>query len=91
MIGYLNSVLEGLATLRAAENQYILRGEFDKHQDHYTSTNFMDTCATRAFALWLDLLASAFNTIIILKYVFFGGGEGKRIISICYIRDDYSI
>lgn len=75
MIGYLNSTLEGLATVRAAENQTILRMEFDRHQDHYTSTNFMLICASRAFGLWLDLLASLYITFLVLKFVFFREGK----------------
>lgn len=74
MIGYLNATLEGLATVRASENQAILRKEFDKHQDHFTSTNFMLICSTRAFALWLDMLASLYLTLVVLRFIFFSDG-----------------
>lgn len=75
MIGYLNATLEGLTTVRAADNQNIFRNEFDRHQNHYTSTNFMLICTTRAFGLWLDLMASCYIALVVLKFVFFSEGE----------------
>lgn len=75
MIGYLNATLEGLSTVRAAENQTIFREEFDKHQNHFTSTNFMFICSTRAFGLWLDLMACVYVTLVVLKFVFFPNGK----------------
>lgn len=75
MIGYLNATLEGLTTVRAANNQKIFRTEFDKHQNHYTSTNFMLMCTTRAFGLWLDIMASCYIAFVVLKFVFFSEGE----------------
>lgn len=74
MIGYLNATLEGLSTVRASENQSIFVNEFDKHQNHYTSTNFMMLCTSRAFGLWLDLVASCYVTYVVLKFVLFSEG-----------------
>lgn len=80
MIGYLNSTLEGLSTVRATENQTILRKEFDRHQDHFTSTNFMLICSTRAFGLWLDIMASLYVTFVVLRFVFFSEGIRQHSI-----------
>lgn len=74
MIGYLNATLEGLSTVRASENQSIFVNEFDKHQNHYTSTNFMVLCTSRAFGLWLDLVASCYVTYVVLRFVLFSEG-----------------
>lgn len=74
MIGYLNATLEGLSTARAAENQVIFRREFDMHQNHFTSTNYMYLCTTRALGLWLDLIACFFTAYVVLKFVIFKEG-----------------
>lgn len=86
MIGYLNATLEGLSTVRASENQSVFVNEFDKHQNHYTSTNFMMLCSSRAFGLWLDLVASCYVTFVVLRFVLFS--EGNFIISSCVIKDE---
>lgn len=85
MIGYLNATLEGLSTVRASENQSIFVNEFDKHQNHYTSTNFMMVCTSRAFGLWLDLIASCYVTYVVLRFVLFSEGI---FFSFCIIAGD---
>ncbi|XP_044266441.1 ATP-binding cassette subfamily C member 4-like [Tribolium madens] len=64
-IGHLNASLEGLTIIRAYRTEEILREEFDKHQDLYTSTFYMMQCASRAFAYFADLVCSLFMAIII--------------------------
>lgn len=61
--------------MRAFKNQSVLRHEFDKHQDHFTSTNFMFICATRAFGLWVDLLTCLYITYVVLKMAIFREGK----------------
>ncbi|CAG9768733.1 unnamed protein product [Ceutorhynchus assimilis] len=74
IIGYLNSTLEGLAIIRASEQQNKLQAEFDKHQDLFTSTSYMNTTTSRFFQFVLDISGVFFMVGIIMKLVVFPEG-----------------
>ncbi|XP_050302533.1 ATP-binding cassette sub-family C member 4-like [Anthonomus grandis grandis] len=74
IIGYLNSTLEGLAIVRASEQQDQLRTEFDMHQDVFTSTCFMNQTTMRFFTFILDLFGAFFMGGIALKFLIFSQG-----------------
>ncbi|XP_060518775.1 ATP-binding cassette sub-family C member 4-like [Cylas formicarius] len=69
MIGYLNSTLEGLTTIRASEQQNKLKFEFDRHQDLFTSTYHMNVAAGKLFNLLLGLFSTTFTMSVILKFL----------------------
>ncbi|KAK4879942.1 hypothetical protein RN001_008088 [Aquatica leii] len=71
LIGHLNATLEGLTTIRASQAQIILRREFDKHQDLFSSVVYMNIVTTRAFALYLDLTCVCYIAVITLTFLFF--------------------
>ncbi|CAG9817571.1 unnamed protein product [Phaedon cochleariae] len=74
IIGHLNSTLEGLTTIRAYRAEEILKFEFDKHQDLYTSAYFTSVCAVGAFSLYMDVFSAIYEAFIIGRFLFFDTG-----------------
>ncbi|KAK4879943.1 hypothetical protein RN001_008089 [Aquatica leii] len=70
VIGHLNATMEGLTTIRANAAQKILKNEFDKHQDHYTSVMYMNLSTIFGFGLYLDLACACYIAIITLTFLF---------------------
>ncbi|XP_060516805.1 ATP-binding cassette sub-family C member 4-like [Cylas formicarius] len=74
MVGYVNASLEGITTVRACEQEKLLKYEFDRHQDVYTSVFYMNITTVRWFAFVLDLSCTAFIAVVVLKFAIFSEG-----------------
>lgn len=82
VIGHLNATLEGVTTIRAFKAQTILRNEFDRHQDLYTSASYTLQSSMRSFALVLDLLCGFLISFIILGFLLIDNlGESLDLIT----------
>ncbi|XP_063924174.1 ATP-binding cassette sub-family C member 4-like [Zophobas morio] len=49
VIGYINTTLDGLTTIRTSKIQDTLRKEFDQHQNLYASSSYMYACCEKAY------------------------------------------
>lgn len=84
MIGYINASLEGLTVVHACKEERILKSEFDRHQDFFTSSYYMSASTQRTFAFALDMTAVLFSASIILILAVFsknvaGGDVGLAV------------
>lgn len=84
VIGYLNSSLEGLTTIRASKNEEVLKLQFDGHQDLNCSAAYMAMATSRAFGFWLDMMCAVYTALIVYSFIIidssqFAGNVGLAI------------
>lgn len=77
---HMNATLQGLSTVRVFNANKILENEFHEFQDQNTSSFFLFLCATRCFALWLDIVCLAYIAFVTYSFLFLG--DGKQLNSI---------
>lgn len=75
LVGHINSSLEGLTTIRAFRAEQILKDEFDKHQDLYTSVFMTLKISMLGFGFFMNLFSTVFTIIIIAHFLFFDTGK----------------
>lgn len=71
----MNATLQGLPTIRAFNANTFLEKEFHEFQDFNTSCWYLFICASRWFALWLDIVCLMFIAFVTYSFLFFGDGE----------------
>lgn len=72
--------MEGLTTIRAYKAQEILKTEFDKHQDLYTSAYYTSLCIKRAFAFYMEFCSAIFTAAVIGRFLFFEKGKNITLL-----------
>ncbi|CAG9831833.1 unnamed protein product [Diabrotica balteata] len=77
LVGHLNSTMEGLTTIRAYKAQDILKNEFDRHQDLFSSAFYTSICAKAAFSFLMEISSIAFTTTVIVRFLFFDTGTNS--------------
>ncbi|CAG9854961.1 unnamed protein product [Phyllotreta striolata] len=75
VVGFLNSSLEGLTTIRAFGAQSTLTEAFDRHQNLNVSASLMSKICDRAFGYYLDVSCTIFIGAIIGTFIFFDLGS----------------
>ncbi|KAI2474194.1 ATP binding cassette (ABC) transporter subfamily C member [Diabrotica virgifera virgifera] len=65
VFSYVNSTLNGITTIRAANAQNILKDEFDENQDAHTSAWYLTIGCMSSFGLWLDIVSIIFMACVI--------------------------
>lgn len=75
----MNATLQGLSTVRVFNANKILENEFHEFQDQNTSSFYLYLCATRCFALWLDIVCLAYIAFVTYSFLFFGDGKQSNI------------
>lgn len=71
----MNATLQGLPTVRAFFANKMLEKEFHHFQDCNTSPWYLYVCATRSFALWLDVICLVFIAVVTYSFLFLGDGK----------------
>lgn len=69
MVGHLNASLEGITTIRAYKAQQVLKDEFDRHQDLFTSANYTSFYMKRAFGFYMDGFSAIYISLIIMRFL----------------------
>ncbi|XP_047105893.1 ATP-binding cassette sub-family C member 4-like isoform X1 [Schistocerca piceifrons] len=69
VFSHLSDTLNGLATVRSARVQEMVKHEFDAHQDRHTSAWFLYVCSGTALGLWLDLLSVVYVTLVTFSFL----------------------
>lgn len=75
LVGHINSSLEGLTTIRAFGAQQILKNEFDRHQDLYTSALMTKKISIHGFGFVIEIFSTIFSLCIISWFLFFETSE----------------
>ncbi|XP_067013839.2 ATP-binding cassette sub-family C member 4 isoform X2 [Anabrus simplex] len=71
VFSHLAATLDGLATIRAARMQSLLKQEFDALQDQHTSAWSLTILTSTFLNVWIDLVCTLFMTCVIVLFVLF--------------------
>lgn len=71
IFSHVNATLQGSTTVHAFNAANILENEFHQFQDHNTSSFYLFTCASRWFALSLDVVSLLFSVFVTYSFLLF--------------------
>ncbi|XP_020292124.1 probable multidrug resistance-associated protein lethal(2)03659 isoform X2 [Pseudomyrmex gracilis] len=75
VFSHINSTWSGLATIRSADVQEIVRKQFDEHQDLHTRTCSLIISTKHAFGCALDIVTLIFVAFVTLSFVALDDGN----------------
>lgn len=79
IFSHMNATLQGLVTVRASNAATILEKEFHEFQDYNTSCWYLYMCASRWFALCLDVVCILFIAIVTYSFLSMGNGKNGKL------------
>lgn len=71
----MNATISGLSTIRAHKSDRVVSAEFDALQNDNTSAYFLFTAASRALALWLEIICVLYMMSVIAIFLIFDKGK----------------
>ncbi|XP_055303229.1 ATP-binding cassette sub-family C member 4-like [Sitodiplosis mosellana] len=85
IFSHMNATLQGLSTVRAFNADTILEMEFHEFQDMNTSCWYLFICASRWFALWLDIVCLLFIAFVTYSFLIFGNTEDSGKVGLAIL------
>ncbi|CAH1104508.1 unnamed protein product [Psylliodes chrysocephalus] len=82
MLGHLNAALEGMTTIRAYKMENMVVGEYEKHQDVFTSAHYTLLCYQYGFGFFMQMLAATMITMVVISFIFFETGASAGSIGL---------
>lgn len=77
---HLLATLNGLSTIRANENEAILRSEFDNLQDLHTACSYANIGTTAMFGFSLEVVCTLFLACVVFYYMIFDtNASGEKV------------
>lgn len=74
MFSHVSASLDGLTTIRASSAEKMVSKEFDILQDQHTAAWYLFLVTSRAFGFYLDVISTAFLTLVTLQFLIFDSG-----------------
>ncbi|XP_015836093.1 probable multidrug resistance-associated protein lethal(2)03659 isoform X1 [Tribolium castaneum] len=69
IIGHMSTSLEGLTTIRASNAQDVVKKEFERHQDLFSSAYLMVITTFKALNFFMELVCVVFFGVVLLQFL----------------------
>lgn len=82
ILSHVNATLQGLPTVRACDATEALEKEFHEFQDRNSSCNYLFSCASIWFAVWLDIICLLFTASVTYSFLLLQDSKRNSVIGI---------
>lgn len=65
----MNNTLDGIATIRACQNEFVLTREFNMHYDYYTKAYFCLVAVNTWLAVSLDAVVTFYTVFVVYFFI----------------------